>query len=131
MKLGAAALLLAGVTALLTIGTIGATIYLRDQKLALVALGLLGLTLIHIVIYRIFASSAHCPLCRAPVLGGSGAQRNRRAGRIFGSHRLRVASTIILNNTFVCPYCHEATRCVVKDRHSKRAGSKGGSRPRV
>jgi hypothetical protein len=124
MRLGAAAMLLAGVTALLTIGTLGATIYLRDQKLALVALGLLGITLLLIVLYRIFASSAHCPLCRAPVLGGSGAQRNRRAGRIFGSHRLRVASNIILNNTFVCPYCHEATRCVVKDRHLRGGGSR-------
>ena len=124
-------MMLAVVSAVLTIGTLGATVYLRDQKMALVALGLLGVTLVHIVIYRIFAASAHCPLCRSPVLGGSRAQRNRRAGRLFGSHRLRVASTIIVKNTFVCPYCHESTRCVVKDPHAKRAGSKRGSSHRV
>ncbi len=81
-------------------------------------LGLCGMffSLVLFILYRVFSSSAFCPLCRGPVLGGSGAQRNRHAKRSWGSHRFRVARDILLVNCFVCPYCNERTICKAKDR---------------
>ena len=88
------------------------------------SLGLYGmaLSLVFFILYRICSWSAFCPLCRGPVLGGSGAQRNRRAKRSLGSHRFRVARNILLTNSFVCPYCNERTLCRTKEHH--RAGQK-------
>ena len=82
-------------------------------------LGLYGmlLSLVLFILYRISSWSAFCPLCRGPVLGGSGAQRNRRSKRSLGSHRLRVARDILLTNSFVCPYCNERTLCKTKERY--------------
>ena len=81
-------------------------------------LGLSGMffSLVIFILYRISSWAAFCPLCRGPVLGGSGAQRNRRAKRSFGSHRFRVARDILLTNCFVCPYCNERTLCRAKKR---------------
>lgn len=120
MKFGAAFLLLALVSLVLTVAVLGGAVYLHHQKIALVALGLLGLSAVLFIVYRLFASGAHCPLCRSPVLGGSRAQRNRNARRFLGSYRLRVACSILARNKFVCPYCNEATCCTVKDRNAPR-----------
>lgn len=91
---------------------------LCTQKDSHALLGLCGIltSLVLFILYKTFASSAHCPLCRGHVLRGSGAQRNRRARRSLGSHRLRVARDIIFTNSFVCPYCNEQTLCIVRAR---------------
>lgn len=116
MRLGALALVLLFLVAFATVGLIAYAVYSGERTYALGALGGCISTFVLLLIYRVFASSAHCPLCRGPVLSGSGAQRNRRARRTLGSHRLRVARNILLTNTFICPYCNETTRCVVKSR---------------
>ena len=116
MKLGAITLAILCLLAISTVTLLGYAIYSGERPIALGGLAVLGLTILTFIIYRIFAAQAHCPLCRGPVLAGSGAQRNRHAKRTLGSHRLRVARNIIFTNTFVCPYCNESTRCVVKQR---------------
>ena len=116
MKLGALTLVLLCLSSIATVSLLGYAIYEGDRPLALGGLGLLAFSVVLFIAYRVFASNAHCPLCRGPVLSGSGAQRNRNAKRTFGSHRLRVARSIIFTNSFICPYCNEATRCVVKQR---------------
>lgn len=102
---------------LLTIVVMGVAVFYHEPRIAMLGLGLLGFAAVLLIAYRIFSASAHCPLCRAPVIGGSGAQRNRNSRRLFGSHRLRVASGIIIRNRFCCPYCNESTCCTPKERH--------------
>ena len=116
MRLGALTLVLLGLSMMATVVLFVISLSTGDRALGLFGLGGLALTFVLFVTYRIFAASAHCPLCRGPVLKESGAQRNRRARTLLRSHRLRVATSIIFTNTFVCPYCHEPTRCVVKER---------------
>jgi hypothetical protein len=116
MKLGALALALLGLFLAGTVALLCYAIYADAHSLALLALGLCSLTFILFIAYRILAARARCPLCHGPILGGSGAQRNRRAKRTLGSHRLRVARNILLTNTFVCPYCNEPTLCRAKPR---------------
>lgn len=116
MKLGALTLVLLTISFIATVSLLSYVIYTGDRPFALGALACFALTLVLFIVYRVFSSSAHCPLCRGPILGGSGAQRNRNARRSFGSHRLRVARTIIFTNSFTCPYCNEPTKCVVKER---------------
>jgi hypothetical protein len=116
MKLGALVLVLLTLSLIATIALLSYAIYTAERTFSLGALSSFGVTLFLFIIYRVYASSAHCPLCRGSVLGGSSAQRNRRAKRTFGSHRLRVARNIIFTNSFTCPYCNESTKCVVKER---------------
>lgn len=116
MKLGALALLLLALSLVATITLLFYVIFADARTFAFGALGSAVSTVVLFIVYRVYSSSAHCPLCRGPVLAGSGAQRNRNAKRTLGSHRLRVARSILLSNTFHCPYCNEPTKCVVKER---------------
>ena len=118
MKLGALSLVFCLLSFAGTGGLLGYALLSNQRSLALVGLGGIVFTLLLFILYKIFSSSAHCPLCRGPVLGGTGAQFHRHAKRTLGSYRLRVALSIIFTNSFVCPHCNESTRCVVKERHS-------------
>ena len=115
MKLGSVTLVLLLFSLTATVCLLVYALLSDQRTLALIGLGGIVSTLFLFILYKIFASSAHCPLCRAPVLGGTRAQVHRYAKRSFGSHRLRVARDIIFKNSFVCPYCNESTRCIVKD----------------
>jgi len=116
MKLGSISLLLLLFTLPSSIALMVYALCTQEDFHAL--LGLCGMftSLVFLIFSKTFSSSAHCPLCRGPVLRGSGAQRNRRARRSLGSHRLRVARDIIFTNSFVCPYCNEQTLCIVRER---------------
>jgi len=116
MKLGSLVLFLLTLSLIATITLLSYAIYTADRTFSLGALSSFGMTLLLFILYRVYASSAYCPLCRGPVLRGSGAQRNGSAKRTFGSYRLRVARNIIFTNSFTCPYCNERTKCVVKER---------------
>ena len=116
MRFGALTLVLFLLALLATVSLLGCALYSNQRTLALAALVGIILTLFFFITHKVFSSSAHCPLCRGPVLGGSGAQFHRHAKRTLGSYRLRVARNILLTNTFVCPYCNESTRCVAKER---------------
>ncbi|MBJ05705.1 MAG: hypothetical protein CMO40_01090 [Verrucomicrobiaceae bacterium] len=119
MRLGALILVFLLLSLLTTVGVLGYAFFSDQRNLALGGLGGIFFTLLLFLIYKIFSSSAHCPLCRGPVLGGTRAQFHRYAKRTLGSHRLRVARDIIFTNTFVCPHCNESTRCVVKERNPR------------
>ena len=116
MKLGSLSLLLLLFILSVSIALMAYALSTQEDLYAL--LGLCGMftSLVLLILYRVSASSAHCPLCRGSVLRGSGAQRNRRARRSLGSHRLRVARDIVFTNSFVCPYCNEQTLCIVRER---------------
>ena len=52
---------------------------------------------------------ARCPLCMNPPIVPRRCQKHLNARRLFGSHRIRVATSIVLTGTFTCPYCGEKT----------------------
>ena len=116
LRLGALCLLLLCLVLTTSIVLVLSALYMDLPDRA--RLGLYGLltSFCIFLLYKFFAHSAYCPLCRGPVLRGSRAQRNRHAGRTFWSYRLRIARDILLTNTFNCSYCGERTHCVVKPR---------------
>lgn len=130
MKLGAFFLVLCTLSGMATVSLIAYGIYHGLRHFALAGLATLALSFFLFLIYRLFAARAQCPLCRGPILAGSGAQRNRRARHFFGSYRLHVAFSILFTNTFVCPYCGEGTRCTVKPRPQEQSGFKPRSSSR-
>lgn len=68
------------------------------------------------LLYRLMAGSASCPLCRNQPLVAKGCQKHRKAHQLLGSYRLKVASSVLLHNSFRCPYCGESSRCLVRER---------------
>jgi hypothetical protein len=95
-----------------------------DLALSRVAIGLLVITGVLVLLQWIVAARANCPLCFGPVLGCKACAKNHKAQRLLGSHRLRVAADILLNNSFRCPYCGESTLLELrrKRRHSHPHG---------
>lgn len=87
-----------------------------DRKLGIVGLGLVGVAGLLAVLQWIFASGARCSLCMMPVLSRKGCSKHRHAKRLLGSHRLRVALSILLKGSFRCPYCNEPTILRLKGR---------------
>lgn len=63
---------------------------------------------------------ARCPLCMTPPLHPSGCQKNRRAKRLFGSHRLQIATCVLFRDYFQCSYCGESTKVEVRRRPEAR-----------
>jgi len=116
MKLGSINLLLLVLALPSSVALMIYALCTQEESHALLGLCGMFISLVLFIFSKFFASSAHCPLCRGPVLRGSGAQRNRRAKRSLGSHRLRVARDIVFTNSFTCPYCNERTLCIVRDR---------------
>jgi hypothetical protein len=64
------------------------------------------------------ASKVRCPLCMVPPLVSRGCAKNRRARRLFGSYRLRVAVSALALGSFRCPYCGEPTQMKARERET-------------
>ena len=88
-----------------------------DRKLAYVAIGMGVAAIVSTVFQWIVAARARCPLCLTPVLAAKECAKHRRARTILGSHRLRVALSILFKNTFHCPYCSEKSAMKVRGSH--------------
>lgn len=113
----AAALLIANfLLALIAAGFMFRSVVVFDKQLTLIGLGYLAFVLIMVVVQWIVASGTSCPLCRTPVLAPKLCTKHRRARSLFGSHRLRVAASILFTNHFRCPYCNEPTGMEVRSR---------------
>jgi hypothetical protein len=72
------------------------SITIHDRELTYIALGLLLLMLLMQILRCLISRKTHCPLCMTPVLAARGCAKHRHARTLFGSHRLRVALTILL-----------------------------------
>ena len=120
LRLGSLTLILSAFLFAAAAGVIGYGFYSNDPGIALKGLYGVILSVGVFIASKILTHSAYCPLCRGPVLRGSGARRHRTAKRSLFSYRLRVARDVTLTNTFVCPYCGERTHCVVKPRYQAR-----------
>ena len=80
-----------------------------DLQMAYLGLGTLALVAVVVPAQWIVSARANCPLCFAPVLAGKKCATHRKSQPLLGSHQLRVATEILLANSFRCPYCGEPT----------------------
>lgn len=89
------------------------------HELVYLAIGLAGLTVVVSIIQWVLASKTRCPLCMTPVLANKACSKHRNAKKLFGSYRLRVATSVLLKGSFHCPYCHEPSVLKVRERRGE------------
>jgi hypothetical protein len=90
---------------------------IQDTDLAWIGLGMFVLAGLLVLLQWLVSTRANCPLCMTPVLANKGCAKHRTAKSLLGSHRLRVAVSLLCTSRFRCPYCGEPTQLEV--RHSK------------
>lgn len=87
-----------------------------DERLTWIAIGLGVVTLVVVLIQWALAAKTRCPLCLTPVLATKGCSKHRNARTFLGSHRLRVALSVLFRGRFYCPYCSEPSVLEVRQR---------------
>ena len=90
------------------------SIIVIERKPLYLAIGLFGAVVVMAVLQWTLAAQARCPLCLTPPTAHRRCSKHRNARRLFGSYRLRVACSVILKNSFRCPYCGETTAVEVR-----------------
>ena len=78
----------------------------------------LAVALFCMVTNFLLSGRLRCPLCIVPPLASRRCSKHRSATKLFWSHKLKVAHSIIFRNSFRCPYCGEPT---VMEARRKRA----------
>jgi hypothetical protein len=64
----------------------------------------------------IMSNRLRCPLCMVPPLQNRRCAKHNNVPTTLGSHRLRVALSILFIGSFRCPYCGEPTAMEVRQR---------------
>lgn len=99
----------------------GYALFVYDTRLVIMSLGVFMFCGVIAIIQWLIAARARCPLCLTQPVAVRSCATNRNAKRLFGSHRLRVAISIILHNNFRCPYCGEMTTLEVRQAAHRRS----------
>jgi len=120
-RLASFLLISALLSAFLCLGFVGYSIYEHDKSLMITGIALLLATVILVIFQLIVSSRARCPLCLTPALASKACSKHRNAKRLLGSYRFRVATSIITNGHFRCPYCGEPTAIEVRPRRAHEA----------
>jgi hypothetical protein len=111
--------------AFLIVGLMGRSLLTDNFGLTLIGSALVIFLFVLLGIQWTVASRAGCPLCRTPVLAPKSCTKHRLARTFLGSHRLKVALSVLFNNRFQCPYCNEPTALQLGKRvhlaHSRRS----------
>lgn len=88
---------------------------IESRPLAMAGIALMTFCMLLVIVQWMAASLAACPLCHTAVLAPKSCMKHRRARTLLGSHRLRVASSVIFRNRFRCPYCNEFTTMELRE----------------
>ena len=72
------------------------------------------------IIVGILSQRTKCPLCMVPTMGNPSCVKHRRARKLFGSYRFRVALSALFAGYFACPYCQEMTSMEVRASRHRR-----------
>jgi hypothetical protein len=96
-------------------GMLLGSISASNHHLMVIGSILVAISLVLIIAQWIAASRAGCPLCRTPVLAPMSCVKHRKARRLLGSYKLRVALSIMFMERFRCPYCNEARGSRIPD----------------
>ncbi len=89
------------------LGLLGYSIFRNNRELTYVGIGLGGLAVLVAILQWIVGAKTRCPLCMTPVMAANGCSKNRKALKLLGSYRLRVAVSVVFKGWFRCPYCNE------------------------
>jgi len=98
------------------VGLFGYGALTNDVRFIAISVGIFGIILLLMFINLSTTSSLRCPLCMAPPLRNRRCSKHRDCKRIFGSHRLKVAHSILFSDYFACPYCGERTVMRVREK---------------
>ncbi len=112
------AALLLGAKYLLSAAAAGVLLYslmISDQELANYGLVIMAAAILAVISQWMVARRASCPLCMTSVLARKGCAKHRTARPLLGSHRLRVAFSVLFLGRFRCPYCGEASLLQVRE----------------
>ncbi len=115
-RLASALLLLGYPLALAALALLVYSVLRSDRELAIQVSLLGGLAGLMLAFQWIIARRTHCPLCMTPVLAKTHCSKHRRARKLLGSYRLRVAVAVLFRGKFSCPYCHERSELKVRER---------------
>jgi hypothetical protein len=91
-------------------------VFTHERIWLAVALGVLAAFPMVALVQWIAASKVRCPLCMVPPMVSRGCSKNRRARRLLGSYRLRVAVSALVLGNFRCQYCGEPTQMKARER---------------
>lgn len=119
LKLASLLLCLKYLFAVATGGILLYSIAENDQRLTWIAIGSGVFTLGVVIVQWLLAAKTRCPLCLTPVLATKGCSKHRNARTLLGSHRLRVAMSVLFKGRFYCPYCHEPSALEVRQKRGQ------------
>ncbi|QTN34126.1 hypothetical protein HZ994_17980 [Akkermansiaceae bacterium] len=98
---------------------IGALALKRHDWLPYVGIAV-GVSVLFSLLSFIMSARLRCPLCMVPPLVNRRCSKHRTAETMFGSHKFKVAHSIIFADSFRCPYCGEPTAMEVRRRGVRR-----------
>ncbi|MGJ8696433.1 MAG: hypothetical protein ACSHYF_08945 [Verrucomicrobiaceae bacterium] len=125
---------LAAISLTATILLLLAAIVLEDWSYSKTAGITLGLALLTWLLSLTIGSRCRCQLCQAPMMMPRKCSKHRKAETFFGSYRLKLSSSILFAQSFLCPFCGErfTSRVRVNPRYadvSKDANARGLASP--
>ena len=91
------------------IGLLLQSVFFDNPSAGMIGSGLVTFSLVLVIPQWAVGLHTTCPLCWTPVLAPEKCTKHLHARKFMGSHRLRVALTILFKNQFRCPYCDEPT----------------------
>ncbi len=95
-------------------------VFRSEHEWLVYAGGAVGFGLACTVLNFLMSSRLKCPLCMMPPLQNRSCSKHRTALRLFGSHKLHVARSILFRDMFRCPYCGEPTAMEVRARGGRK-----------
>lgn len=96
------------------------TLFVMKREPAGIALILIGLAVLVFLMYWMLSLRARCPRCLVGSFTRRSCSRHGSARSLLGSHRLKVAVSVIFKNHFQCPYCGEFTAMKPRQPRSSR-----------
>lgn len=91
----------------------------RDHQALIISGSLFLFAILLVISNKLMTPILRCPLCAIPPMQNRGCAKHRNVRRLMGSHRLRVATTILACGYFTCPYCDEKTAMKVRSKRIK------------
>ena len=92
-------------------------LWIADPGETQLAISMIWLTVCVSVVQWLLAGRARCPLCVGRPLARQTCVAHRSIRPLFGSHPVRVATSVMFKGWFRCPYCGEPT--VVAERRRR------------
>ncbi len=116
IRIASALLLLGYPLVVVSLGVLVYALLHNDRELATQVPLLFAVAVVMLIFHWVIARRTHCPLCMTPVLAKNHCSKHRRARKMLGSYRLRVAVAVLVRGKFSCPYCNERSALKVRER---------------